>query len=162
MLAGVGAGRAHAAVLVLDGILGQLPQLGGALAGFLHDLARGLDRRHAAREGRAAAAGEEVVAELAGVADLDADLVEVDAELLGRHHAQRGAQAADVGRAGRQRQRAVLVELQRHGGLAADVEPEAGGDAAALVLARAACANAACDLAASSVSTRPIGPNFGP
>ena len=50
---------------VLDGILGQLPQLGRALAGFLHDLARGIHRRHAARERGAAAAREEVVAELA-------------------------------------------------------------------------------------------------
>ena len=35
------AGRTRA-VHVFDGVLRQLPQLGGALARFLHDLARGL------------------------------------------------------------------------------------------------------------------------
>ena len=58
---------------------------------------------------------------------------QLDAEFLRRHHAQRSAQAADVRRAGRQVERAVLVQRQRDGGVTADVEPEAGSDAAALV-----------------------------
>ena len=39
----------------------------------------------------------------------------------------------DLGAAGDDGDRAVLVHMHRAGGLAADVEPEAGGDAAALV-----------------------------
>ena len=135
VLAGVLACRADLAVLPGHGFLRDLPELCRALAGLLDDRPRRLDGRHAAREGRAAAASEEVVAERARVRDDRADLVDVDLQLLCRHHAERGAQAADVRRAGHERERAVLVELERHGRLAADVEPEAGRDAATLVWA---------------------------
>src|SRR5581483_3990980 len=81
------------------------------------------------------AAGQEVVTKGAGVSDDRSDLGDVDAKLLSRHHGERSTQASDVRGAGHQRQRSVLVELQRHGGLATDIEPEAGRDAATLVLA---------------------------
>src|SRR5262249_36135622 len=125
MLAGIGTRGTYRAVLVFDRILRQFPQLGGAPARLLHHFPRGLHGGHAAREGGAAATGEEFVAELASVANLYADFVEWTLEPLSRHHAQRGPQTADVGRAGGERQRAVLVEGERHRRLAADVEPEA-------------------------------------
>src|SRR5262245_25521112 len=135
VLAGIGAGGAHAAVAVLDRILGQLPQLRRALTGFLHDVASGFYRRHATGERRTAAAGEEVVAELAGVADLHTDLVQWHTQLFRRHHAQGGTQATDIRRAGGERQGAIFVEPQRHRGFAADIEPEAARHPTTLVLA---------------------------
>src|SRR5271169_4710516 len=70
-----------------------------------------------------------------GVGDNRAHLVVVDSQRLGRHDRHRGARAADVGAAGRDDDRTVLVDV--HGGarFAATVEPIAGGDAAPLVLA---------------------------
>ena len=87
-----------------------------------------------AGEGGAAAAGEEVEAERARVADDRAHLVVGDAELVGGDHGERGAQAADIRRARHQRHRAVLVHREGDARLAADVEPEARGDAPALPL----------------------------
>src|SRR5207249_11785485 len=71
----------------------------------LHDalpiLLRRFHHRHAPRERRAAPTGEEVVPDGARVADDRAHLVVGDAELVRRDHGERGAQAADVGRADR-------------------------------------------------------------
>ena len=65
-----------------------------------------------------------------GVGDHRPHLVVVDAELLGRHQGERGAAAADVGIARDHRHRAVLADVAGGAGIGADVEPEAGGDAA--------------------------------
>ena len=58
------------------------------------------------------------------------------AEHFGRHHRHRGARAADVRVAGDDGDAAVLVDVHRGRGFAADVEPEADGDAARLVRAQ--------------------------
>ena len=134
-----------------------------ACTALLDQLARGLHGRHAAREGDAAAAGEEVEAERAGVAD--------DRRGPCRRRCPAPRPPSSHSEARRPPMSGVpaisdsvpsSLSVQRHRGLAADVEPEARGDAAALVLAAAACVQCACALAASSVSIKPIGPNFGP
>src|SRR5262249_19264584 len=129
------AGRPARAVLDLDLIRLGLPELAGPRAELGLDLLGRFHDRHRARERRAAAAGEEREAERAGVADDRAHLLVRDAELVGGHVGERGAQSADVGRARHQGDGSVLVDRQRRAGLAADVEPEPGGDAAALPLA---------------------------
>ena len=45
------------------------------------------------------------------------DIVIGDAELLRRHQAHGGARAADIGRAERQRDRAVDIDRERHRGV---------------------------------------------
>ena len=73
-----------------------------------------------------------------------------DAQRLGQLHGDAGARAADVGRAFDQRHGAVVVDAGRAARCAADVEPEAAGDAAAAVLARpAATSSGRCSCAAS-------------
>ena len=66
----------------------------------------------------------------AGIGDHRPHLVVIDAELLGRHQGERGAAAADVGIARDHRDRAVLADMRGGAGIGADVEPEAGRDAA--------------------------------
>src|SRR5262249_37138185 len=61
-----------------------------------------------------------------------AHLVDRDAGLPGRQNADRDARAGDIGGAEDQRPRAVDRDVEGAGGLAAAVEPEPGGDAAAL------------------------------
>src|SRR5262249_14751335 len=78
-------------------LAGDLPKLGGAAAAVALDLAHGLDHGHCPGEGRAAPPGEERETERAGVTDDRAHLLVGDAELVGRHHGQRGAKATDVG-----------------------------------------------------------------
>src|SRR5262249_47019098 len=83
---------------------------------------------------RAPAPGGEREPGGAGAPDDRAPLPVRYPELVGGHVRERGAQPADVGRAGHQRHGAVLVDGQGRTGLAADVEPEARGHAAALPL----------------------------
>ena len=56
-VAGIGAGRPGVTVLPFHRVGGDFPDLGGPLAELLDHVARRIDRRHAARESRAAAAG---------------------------------------------------------------------------------------------------------
>ncbi len=86
-------------------------------------------------EGAAAAVGHVVVAQAGGVGDDRLDLLIGDAELLRRHQRQRRARAADIDRSDGERDRAVHADVEVGAGLAAEVEPEAAGHAAALVLA---------------------------
>src|SRR6185436_14607253 len=102
-------------------------------AQLTHHIARRFDDRHAAREGNAAATGEKVKAERTGVADQRAHLVKGDAQLLGCHHGERRARAADIRRTRYERHAAVFTEVERGAGLSADVEPESRSDAATLI-----------------------------
>ena len=63
------------------------------------------------------------------------DMVVVDAEFLRRDQRQRGARAADVDRSDGKRDGAVHADIEIGAGLAAEIEPEAAGHAASLVLA---------------------------
>src|SRR5262249_46846582 len=83
--------------------------------------------------GDAAAAGDVGVADRVGVGDDRADVLGADAQRLGELHGDGGACAADVGGAFDQADGAVRVDAGGGAGLQADVEPEAGGDAAAAV-----------------------------
>ena len=99
----------------------------------LDDLFRRLRHRHAGSEGDAAAAGQEGEADRGGVGDDRPHLLDRDAEHFGRHHRHRGARAADIGIA-RHRPRVPSSSMCTAAlELAADVEPEARGDAAPLV-----------------------------
>src|SRR5690606_2204988 len=97
------------------------------------NLPRSFHNRHAAGEGRSAAAGHANVTERPRMADQGANARWFYAELLGCHHAQRSAQAANVRRSRNQVESTVLVELKLDSGLAANIDPETGGDAAPLV-----------------------------
>src|SRR5580704_10363240 len=131
--ASVGAGGVGLAVLPFDRVGGDVPDHRGALFQLLDDLLGGLCRGHAGREGDAAAAGQEREADRAGVADDCTDLFDRDTENLGRHHPDRGARAADVRIARHDDGGAVFVDVAGRARLAADVEPEARRDAAALI-----------------------------
>ncbi len=131
--AGVGAGRPGHAVLPLDRVGADVPDHRGAFFELVDDLLGGLGRRHAGRERDATAAGQERKTDRAGVGDDRTDLFDRYAEDLGRHHRHRGARAADVRVADRDDRSAVLVDVAGRTRLAADVEPEARRDAAALV-----------------------------
>ena len=129
---GVGTGRKRLAVLPLDRFDRDLPGRGGAPLELIDDLFGRLRRRHAGGEGHAGAAGQEGEADRGGVGDHRADPFGRHAEHLGHHHADGRARAADIRAAGRGGDRAVLVDVHLGGRFAADVEPEAGGQTAAL------------------------------
>src|SRR4029453_4300072 len=132
-VAGIRSRRLGLALLPRHRLGRDAPDLRGAGGQLLYRIARGEDGRHAGREGGAAAVGHVIVAEGRGVGDDRPDLVVRDAEFLRRHQAHRGAGAADVGRADRQSDRAVAIDVEGDAGLAAEVEPETAGHAATLV-----------------------------
>src|SRR5262249_17808454 len=103
-----------------------------ALAQFGDRLSRRIHDHHAGRERGAAPRRNTVEAERVGIGHDGADLVDRDAEFLRRHHADRDARARDIAGAEDQRHRAVDRDVERAGGLATAVEPEARRDAAAL------------------------------
>ena len=72
------------AVLPDDILDRDVHHLGGPVAQYLDGVAAGKHRRHARREGAAAAIGHVVVAETAGIGDVAFDLGIGNAELLGR------------------------------------------------------------------------------
>src|SRR6202040_674009 len=112
---------------------GDVPDPRGALFQLLDDLLGGLRRRHAGREGDAAAARQEREADRAGVADDCTDLFDRDTQNLGRHHPDRGARAADIRIARHDDGGAVFVDVAGRARPAADVQPEARRDAATLI-----------------------------
>src|SRR5262249_24203304 len=61
-------------------------------------------------------------------------LIDRDPQFFRRHHADGDARARHIGGAEDERDRTVRRDVERAGGLAAAVEPEAGGDAATLPL----------------------------
>ena len=132
-IAGVGAGGTGLAVLPDDGLDIDLPDLGRALAQGLDHLLGRLRHHHGGGERDAAAAGQRGEADRAGVADQRLHLAVVDAEQFGGDVDHRGARAADVGVARHHHHGAVLVDVDLGAGFAAGIEPEAAGDAAALV-----------------------------
>ena len=150
------------AVLECHSLLRHAPDLGGALAQLGDRLAGGIDDDHAAGEGGAAAGRDAVEAERMGVGHDGAHFVDRDAELLGRHHADRDARAGNVGGAEDERDRAVGRDIERAGRLAAAIEPEARRRRRGLGRAAPANCNARDFFAASSVSTKPIGPKVSP
>ncbi len=83
----------------------------------------------------AAAGGDVVVADGVGVDDGRLHVLEGDAQRLGELHRERRARAADVGVALDEVDGAVRLHADVDAGAQADVEPEAGGDAAAAVRA---------------------------
>ena len=103
----------------------------------LDHLLRRLDHRHAGGEGDAAAAGQIAVADRCRCRRPSARTRSIGhAQLLGRHHRHRGARAADVGDCRSTTDgAAVVVDVTAAVDCAADVEPEAGADAASLVRA---------------------------
>ena len=111
----------------------DFPHLGRTLLQHLDGVAGGENACHRGREGAAAAVGHVVMAERAGVGDDRLHLRVGDAQLLGDAQRQRGARAADIDRADGERHRAVDADIDVGAGLAAEVEPEAAGHAAALV-----------------------------
>ena len=129
----VAARRAGPAIVPHHRVDGDVPLLRGAAAHFLDALLRRIDHGHAAGEGHAAAAGQETVADGTGVGDDGTDLRDVDAEHFGGHDGHGGAAAADVRVPRRDGRGAVFVDVHFGARFAADVEPEAGGDAASLL-----------------------------
>src|SRR5262249_60654055 len=79
--------------------------------------------------------GEAIAPGVAGVAAAGADRLRRPPKPLGGVLANGAGGAADVDRADGERDRAVDMHVQRHRGLAAEIEPEAGGHAATLVAA---------------------------
>ncbi len=73
------------------------------------------------------------MAKRAGVGDQALHLIVGNAELFRHAERQRGARAADVDGTHCQRHRTVLADVEVGAGLAAEVEPETAGHAAALV-----------------------------
>ena len=113
-VADVAARRPGAAVLPDHALRVDVPHLGRPYAQLLDYLLGGLDHGHAGGESDARAAGEMRIADRRGVGDDRAYPVIVDPQRLGRHNRHRGARAADVEAAGRDDDRAVLVDM--HGG----------------------------------------------
>src|SRR4029450_10955923 len=106
-IAGIGAGGLGVALLPHHGLRRDAPDLGGATAELADAVAGGLDGGHAGGEGGAAALGDVVVAERAGVGGDRADLLVGHAQLLGCYQAHGGAGTADVDRADGERDGAV-------------------------------------------------------
>ena len=131
-----------AAVLPVHRIGRDVPDLRRAPLQFLDHVAGGLHHAGADREGDAAAAGQHRMRNGSGVGDGDAHLLVRQPEHLGRHHGERGARPADIGVGRDHRYGAVLVDVHRRRAFAADVEPEARGDAAPLVRPQRARASA--------------------
>ncbi len=103
----------------------DIPDHRGAALQIVDDFLGGLGHGHAGGEGRAAAAGQHGEADRGGVGDDRAHLFDRQAQHLGRHHGHGGARAADIRVAGDHHGAAVLAHVDRGGGFAADVEPEA-------------------------------------
>ena len=134
-LAGIVAGRSCLAVLPHDRVRIDLPDLCGALAQDSDDMLRRLRDHHRRGVGDAAAAGQVAEADRTGVADQHRDLLVVDAQHLGRDVGGRRARTADVGMARDHHHGAVFVDVDLRARLAAGIEPEARGHAAAVDLA---------------------------
>ena len=119
------------------------PDLGGPAAELADGVARRLDRGQPAGEGGAAAFGDVVVAERAGIGDDGADLVVGDAELFRRHHAtwRRGSRRYPACPAASATVPSMLM-LSETQVWPPKLNQKPAGDAAALVLARAAPCNA--------------------
>ena len=125
----------------------------------------GLDGGLADGEGGAAAGGQEVEAERVGVGDRRHDLFG-DSTCTSSSAAISAIDARDPPISGlpdRDADRAVFVDVHGHAGIAADIEPESGGDAPALIGAELRFLVVRDGRASPrGISTRPTGPKVGP
>ena len=152
-LAGVGACGTGFAVLPDDGLDIDLPDLGRPLAQDLNHLLGRLRDHHAGGKRDTAASGQRAEANGARIADQGLHLAVVDAEHFRDDIHHRGARAADIGMARHHHHGAVLVDVDLCAGFAAGIEPEAAGDAAALVGAQAVPCSAGGRAPPASVSS---------
>ena len=147
------------AVLPDHGVRRDVPDLGGARAELLDGIARGDDGGQAGGEGAAAAVGHVVVAERAGVGDDGAHLAR--RECRAPRPPSGTCEAREPPMSGVPTASATVpsaLMLSDDAGLAAEIEPEAAGHAAALVLAERRLVVRMRSWPPPASRPRPIGP----